>query len=62
MSTPKMYRIAWRMKETGVGGCGEFCLTLPQAETWVHSLRHDYPDMEHWVEDEDGDVVMEVIG
>ena len=58
MSTVKNYRIAWRMKETGVGGSGEFCLTLDLALAWLEHLKKDHPDMLHWIEEEDGDVVM----
>lgn len=57
-----MYRIAWRMIATGVTGHGDYCLTLEVANAWITSLQKEYPDMIHWIEEEDGDVVMEMVG
>ena len=48
---PKKWRVAWRMKETGVTGHGKGSEDKETIEAWVKSMNEEHPDMEHWLEE-----------
>jgi len=59
MGTPKTpegqeqikYRIAWKNKETGATGKGNY-VDKKTAEDWLEQVGKNYPEVEHWLESE----------
>jgi len=49
---PKMFRIAFNLPN-GDKHHGIYCLTKDLAEAWLHSLNNQYPDIQHWMEEEE---------
>ena len=49
---PTMFRIAFNLPN-GEKSHGSYCLTKELAEAWLHSLNKQYPEMQHWIEEEE---------
>ena len=49
---PCNYRIVWIIHTTGYTGHGDYCLSKEEADEYVVRLNRDYPDMNHWFEQE----------
>lgn len=47
----KMFRIAYILPN-GQKGFGSYCWTKEEAEACVLTLNEEYPDIQHWVEEE----------
>ena len=46
-----MFRIAYILPN-GQKGFGSYCWTKEEAEACVLTLNEEYPDIQHWVEEE----------
>ena len=45
-------RIAWKSKETGATGHGEY-IDKKDADAWLEKVNKEHPELEHWLESED---------